>query len=241
MTDPKPSRLEKSFVAEQVARVVEWQREYQWLADLRVAARQVAHFKCGTGESTLGLMWAVQGNEGFALDTDEAALRTATDNLHQLQYEMRAIWKRLKVSDSLPAEEFYWWNDRVPDFLKDNLLQDNFSLEFLKGSLPALNPLPHEAFDLAFCDNVLNEIWWDRTRADAADDTRLAIGQMMRIVRPGGYIAAFEWVEQKFRPWLDFRLLFEQLQLEVTYAQEIRLDNWRGRGRAAGFLCQKTA
>ena len=96
-----------------------------------------------------------------------------------------------------------------------------------------------EAYDLAFCDMVLNEIWWDRSREDADEETRVAIGQLSRLIRPGGYLAAFEWVEQKFRPRLDFQLLFEQLQLEVIHAEEVRLDNWRGRGQAAGFLCQK--
>ncbi len=238
---PKPSRLEKSFVVEQVARVVEWQREYQWLAELGVVAPQVAHFKCGTGESTVGLMWAVQATEATGLDSVPASLQTAHDRLAQLQWEMQNIWKRLRVSDSLPTDEFMWWNDDVPDFLKENLLQPGFSVDFRPGALPFNNPLTYDYFDLAFCDMALNEIWWDRTREDAENDTRIAIGQMSRIVRPGGHLAAFEWVEQKFRPYLDYRLLFEQLQLEVIYAKEIRLDNWRGRGQAAGFLCAKVA
>ena len=233
------SKLEKSFVVDQVARVVRWQREYRWLAELGVVAPVVAHFRCGSGESTLGLMWAVQGRDGTGLDHDEQVLQEGRDRLEQLKWEMAAIWKRLRVSDSLPTREFMWWNDEVPDFLKHNLLEDNFALRFRTGALPYQNPLEDEAYDLAFCDMVLNEIWWDRSREDADEETRIAIGQMTRLVRPGGYLAAFEWVEQKFRPRLDFQLLFEQLQLEVIHAQEIRLDNWRGRGQAAGYLCQK--
>jgi SAM-dependent methyltransferase len=233
------SRLEKSFVVEHVNRVVHWQREYRWLADLGVVAPILAHFNCGSGESTLGLMWAVEGREGIGLDADEDQLQIGRDRLEQLKWEMEAIWKRLRTSDSLPTAEFRWWNDEVPDILKHNLLDEGFSLEFGIGKLPYDNPLEQEAFDLVFCDMVLNEIWWDRSQEDADEETRVAIGQMARLVRPGGYLAAFEWVEQKFRPRLDFRLLFEQLQLEVLYTEEVRLDNWRGRGQAAGFLCHK--
>ncbi|HUF38739.1 MAG TPA: class I SAM-dependent methyltransferase [Anaerolineales bacterium] len=233
------SKLEKSFVVEQVNRVVHWQREYRWLADLGVVAPIVAHFRSGSGESTLGLMWAVDGKEGVALDSDEDLLQIGRDRLEQLKWEMEAIWKRLRTSDSLPTAEFMWWNDEVPDFLKHNLLDEGFGLDFRIGSLPYDNPLEREAYDLVFCDMVLNEIWWDRTRVDADEETRVAIGQMARLLRPGGYLAAFEWVEQRFRPRLDFRLLFEQLRLEVRHAEEVRLDNWRGRGQAAGFLCQK--
>jgi SAM-dependent methyltransferase len=232
-------RLEKSFVLEHVNRVVQWHQEYRWLADLGVVAPTLAHFNCGSGESTLGLMWAVEGREGIGLDADEDRLQIGRDRLEQLKWEMEAIWKRLRVSDSLPTAEFMWWNDEVPDFLKHNLLDEGFSLEFGIGKLPYDNPLEREAYDLVFCDMVLNEIWWDRSQEDADEETRVAIGQMARLVRPGGYLAAFEWVEQKFRPRLDFRLLFEQLQLEVLHTEEVRLDNWRGRGQAAGFLCHK--
>ena len=236
------SKLEKSFVVAQVDRVVEWQREYRWLAELGVTASNIAHFSCGTGESTLGLMWAVDSIHAVGLDMDSKRLQEGRDRLSQLQWEMDAIWKRLRVSESLPIQEFMWWNDDVPDFLKHNLLEEIFSLTFVRGSVfPSENQLEHEAYDLAFCDNVLHQIWWDRSRADAEEDTRNAIGSMMRIVRPGGYLACFEWVEQRFRPKLDFRRLFEQMQLDVVFAQEIRLDNWRGRGQAAGFLCQKRA
>lgn len=236
------SKLEKTFVVEQVERVVAWQQEYRWLADLGVVAPTIAHFNCGTGESTLGLMWAVEGVDAIGLDLDAAKLQAGRDRLRQLQWEMEAIWKRLRVSESLPIHEFMWWNDSVPEFLKHNLLDEDFSLAFQVGStLANTNPLAFEAFDLAFCDMVLNEIWWDRSRTDAEEDARVAIGTMIRAVRPGGYVAAFEWVEQRFRPRLDFRLLFEQMQLDVIFTQEVRLDNWRGRGQAAGFLCQKRA
>lgn len=236
------SKLEKTFVVEQVERVVAWQHEYRWLAELGVVAPTVAHFRCGTGESTLGLMWAVEGMDGIGLDMDAQKLQTGRDRLLQLQWEMEAIWKRLRVSESLPIQEFMWWNDSVPDFLKHNLLDENFALNFQQGSAsPNMNPLEFESYDLAFSDMLLNDIWWDRSRTDAEEDTRVAIGSLIRVVRPGGYVAAFEWVEQHFRPKLDFRLLFEQMQLDVIYAQEVRLDNWRGRGQAAGFLCQKRA
>lgn len=233
------SRLEKSFVVKQVARVVGWQQEYDWLTDLGVVAPNVAHFHCGSGESTLGLMMAVDGQDGVGLDSDATLLQTGLDRLEQLKWELEAIWKRLKDSASLPAAEFMWWNDQVPDFLKHNLLEDRFSLSFRPGSLPYANPLDHDAYDLAFCDMTLHEIWWDRAREDAEEETRVAIGQLSRIVRPGGYVAAYEWVEKKFRPRLDFRLLFEQLQLEVIYEAEVRIDNWRGRGQAAAYLCSK--
>ncbi len=236
----RQSRLEKEFVVEQVAEVVRWSKEYTWLAELGIEAPHLAHFKCGTGESTLGLMWAVNADEAIGLHPDEKVLVEARDRLLKLQWDMQGFWSRLKTSESLPQKEFFWWNHDVPDFLKDRLLREDFTLQFVKGSLPKENPLPAGMYDLVFCDFVLNEIWWDRSRPDAEQDTRLAIGQMKACLRHGGYLAAYEWVEKQFRPRLDFRLLFEQLDMDVRFAQEIRLDNWRGRGRAAGFLCKKT-
>jgi hypothetical protein len=237
---PPQSRLEKEFVVEQVAEVVRWQKEYQWLADLGIVAPHVAHFKCGTGESTLGLMWAINAEAAVGLDKDEKTLVEARDRLMRLRWDMQGFWNRLNISESLPQKEFFWWNHDVPIFLKDRLLEEDFSLDFLHGSLPHKNPLPHGIFDLVFCDFMLNEIWWDRSRPDAEGDTRLAISQMKGCLRQGGYLAVFEWVEKQFRPRLDFRLLFDQLELDLRFTQEIRLDNWRGRGRAAGFLCKKT-
>jgi SAM-dependent methyltransferase len=170
---------------------------------------------------------------------DEGTILKARDNIQQLIWEMQSIWKRLRVSDSLPAKEFLWWNESVPDFLKENLLEKDFILEFRRGWLDNNNGLPYDYYDFAFCDMILHDIWWDRSREEAEEDTRVAIGQLNRIVRPGGYVGVFEWVEQKFRPWLDYRRLFEQLQLEVIFTRETRIDDWRGRGKAAVFLCRK--
>ncbi len=232
----------KSFVIEQIELVSNWQAEYRWLSELGVIGPAIAHFNCGTGESTLGLMWAVQGVEAVGFDVDLDTLQVARDRFFQLRWEMGKIWEGLHESDSIPVSDFTWWNDEVPEYFKQNLFNEHFILSFQPWTIPPnTRQLDHEAYDLAFCDMVLHQIWWDRARKDPEEDTRVVIGSMLRAVRPGGYLAAIEWVEQKFRPRLDYRRLFEQLQMDVIYTKEVRLDNWRGRGQAAVFLCLKRA
>jgi hypothetical protein len=64
---------------------------------------------------------------------------------------------------------------------------------------------------------------------------------MARLVRPGGIVAAYEWIKTGTYERLDFRQIFETCGagLTVLHTHEDRVDNWRGKGYAAAFICQK--
>ena len=235
------SNIDRTFIQQEVDLILAWREHFQWLVDMDVVAGQIATFGCGTGESVLGLMWAVEAFEGLGLDKDPAVLEVAHDRYVQLQWELEKIWTRLRVSDTLPQSDFIWWNDIVPDFIKRRMQESNFLVEFTEGEPGSKARLPFEYYDLAYVDFLLHKIWWDRNRTDPENDTRLAIGQMMRVVRPGGFIVAYEWEQFQFNPSLDYRRLFEQLGLRVISTRGTRVDNWRGKGNALAILGQKRA
>ncbi|HNB54892.1 MAG TPA: hypothetical protein PK530_23285, partial [Anaerolineales bacterium] len=71
--------------------------------------------------------------------------------------------------------------------------------------------------------------------------TRFLISQMARLVRPGGLVAAYEWVQTGVHERLDFRRIFETAgaNLTVIHLREARVESWRGKGYAVSIICEK--
>lgn len=90
-------------------------------------------------------------------------------------------------------------------------------------------------YDLAFCDFVLHHVWYDPQRAHPLEDTAFAISEMARVVRPEGYVAAFELIQYDNKPTLDFQPLFDRAGLQQSHYRQTMLD----RATIAEFLYVK--
>ena len=232
--------LPKDFAVSQIENIVKWQQAFDWLTRLGVVAPRGAHFGCGTGEGTLGLIGAVQADLASGVDRDPELLLEARDRLLRLKWDLTAFWTRLKDSDSLPVREFSWWNRDVPRYLKDRLLDEDFMVDFHKGYLPGADPLEESGIDLVLSYFQLCNIWWDRQADDPEHETRVAIGKLKNNLRQGGYLAVVEWCYKRYQPELDFPRLFEQLDLRLVFEEKIPIDEGHSKGVAARYLCQKS-
>ena len=233
--------MDTSFLEQQITTISAWRLELQWLVDYGISVEKAVNFGCEPPGKSLGLMWAVEAEKLLGLDRSERIPHQEESTLSRIQRELRAYWDFLHKGEGVTEENMRWWNEDVPDFFKQEMTKQDFFIDFLARDYTQFINIPPNFFDLAFCDFVLHGIRWDKTRKDPAQDTRFVINQMARLVRPGGFVAAYEWVQTGTYERLDFRRIFETCGAGLTVLQtyEERVDNWRGRGYAAGFVCQK--
>lgn len=233
--------MDTSFIQSQISAISAWRVEFQWLVDFGLLAEKVVHFGCEPPGKSLGLMWAVQAEKILGIDPDPQVVHREETALNHLQTGLRTYWNFLARSDDVTEEQVRWWNEEVPDFFKQELTKHEFFIDFITRDFTQFVNLPAGFFDLAFCDFVLHKIRWDHTRKEPAQLTRYVINQMARLVRPGGFVAAYEWAQTGLHDRLDFRRIFETAGagLTVIHLHEDRLDNWRGKGYATGIICTK--
>jgi len=233
--------MDTSFLQTQIDAISAWRLEFQWLVDYGLTAEKTVNFSCEPTGKALGLMWAVEAEKLLALDPSDLVVHQEETTLSRIQKDLRAYWDYLYKSDDVADEEVQWWNEEVPDFFKQEMTKLDFYIDYIVRDYTKFVNIPPNFFDLAFCDFVLHQIRWDKTRKDPAQDTRFVINQMARLVRPGGVVAAFEWVQTATYERLDFRRIFETSGsgLTVIHTHEERVDSWRGKGYAAAFICQK--
>jgi SAM-dependent methyltransferase len=235
------SRPDTSYLQKQIEAISAWRLEFQWLVDFGLSVEKAVNFGCDPAGKALGLMWAVEAEKLLGLDPSDGIMHQEESTLSRIQRDLRTYWDYLYKSDDVTEEDIAWWNEEVPDFFKQEMTKQDFFIDYITRDYTKFVNVPPSFFDLAFCDFVLHKIRWDKTRKDPAQDTRFVIGQMARLVRPGGIVAAFEWVQTGTFERLDFRRIFETcgVNLNVVHMHEERVDNWRGKGYAAAFICEK--
>ncbi|GAB4581852.1 MAG: hypothetical protein Fur0022_46030 [Anaerolineales bacterium] len=234
-------RPETTFLQKQIEAISAWRIEYQWLVDFGIDVEKAVLLGCEPAGKALGLMWAIQSEKLLGIDPSERAVHQQESNLSKLQKELRAYWDFLYKSDEVTDEDIAWWNEEVPEFFKQELTKYDHFIDFITRDYTKFINVPANFFDLAFCDFVLHKIRWDKTRNDPPQTTRFVIGQMARLVRPGGLVVAYEWVQTGPHERLDFRRIFETsgANLHVLHLHEARVDNWRGKGYAVALICEK--
>lgn len=235
------ARPETSFLEKQIASISAWRLEYQWMVDFGLSVEKAINFGCDPGGKSLGLMWAVEAEKMLGIDPSERVIHQEESNLTRLQRDLRAYWDFLYQSEEVTDADIAWWNEDVPDFFKQELTKPDHLIDFISRDYTKYVNIPSNFFDLAFCDFVLHKIRWDKTRQDPPQETRFLISQMARVVRPGGLVAAYEWVQTGIHERLDFRRIFETAgaNLTVLHLRETRVENWRGKGYAVSIICEK--
>jgi len=233
--------METSFLQKQIDTISAWRLEFQWLVDYGLTVEKAVNFGCEPPGKSLGLMWAVEAEKVLGIDLSNRVVHEEETNLAQLQKDLRAYWDFLYKSDDATDEHIAWWNEEVPDFFKQELTKHDHFIDYIVRDYTQFINVPPNFFDLAFCDFVLSPIRWDKTRKDPSQETRYTIGQMARLVRPGGLVAAYEWVQHGVYERLDFRHIFETagVNLNVVHLHEDRVDGWRGKGYAVAIICEK--
>ncbi len=234
-------RPDTSYLQKQIEAISAWRIEFQWLVDFGLTAEKTINFGCDPTGKSLGLMWAVQAEKLLGIDPSDRVIHQEESTLSRIQRDLREYWNYLYQSDEVNDEDIAWWNEEVPDFFKQEMTKQDFFIDYATRDYTKFVNIPPNFFDLAFCDFVLHKVRWDKTRKDPAQETRFVIGQMARLIRPGGLIAAFEWQQTGTFERLDFRRIFETsgVPLTVIHMREERVDSWRGKGYAAAIICQK--
>jgi len=184
-------------------------------------------------------MWALEASEAVGVDKSEQSIRQAQSVLANTQDTVNLMQRRLRCYPrEIPEDDKAWW-ETVPSFFKQELLQERFHVDFVVQDITKPTELQSDYFDVAFCDFVLHHIWFDQENKDAREDAQFAIGEMARVVRPGGAVAAFELIQYLDEPRLDFRPLFEQAGLKLVHTKEMETNSLDEHGVTAEYLCEK--
>jgi SAM-dependent methyltransferase len=232
----------RQFIETKIANLLNKKEQLQWLTDQNVQARKIASFGCGKETETLALMWALGADEAVGIDRDEEGILSAQKALTYIKEGITIMQRMLRYRPELvPEHDKTWWNDVVPDFFKTGLFKEGVRVVFCVHDITESTGLASDYYDLAFCDFVLHHIWFDDKRKNAREDTQIAIGEMARVVKPGGVVAAFELIQFSDKPRLDFRPLFEQAGLKSIYTKETVVETaLRGPGVTAEYLYEKS-
>lgn len=233
--------LNREFVRMQTGSLICKRDRLQWLMAQNVRAEKVVNFGCNIGIETLALMWVLGANEAIGIDKNETFICQAQNTLTNLKDDIVKMQRMLhSFPQTIPERDKTWWSGEIPDFLKTDLLREEFRLDFRVCDITEPVGLPSSYYDLAFCDFVLHHIWFDSERENAQDDTQFAINEMTRVVKPSGVVAAYELIQFSDKPKLDFRSLFEQAGLEIVHTREIAVETTlHGPEITAEYLCGK--
>ena len=134
---------------------------YAWLSQLPSPVNTIANFGCWSGAEPFALMWTLNAREVVVIEIEDDYLTTLADEIERI--------RRMQ-----------------PGSLADRKIHP-----LCRNMCIRIRDLPDDAFDLAFCENVLYTLPLQEPSADVA----AAIHQMIRVVKPGGFIVA---VEPKF-------------------------------------------
>lgn len=214
---------------------INWQQSsVEWLLQQDVTVTKVAHFGCSTGVQTIALAMVLGAREVIGIDLNEERINQAQNDWKRLQATLRDIEQRFKYfPHKICEEDKIWWDTKVPEFFKKELLNGKLSVEFLVQDITKPTSIRSSYYELAFCDFVLHHIWLDKARENARDDTLFAVQEMVKSVKPRGLIAAYELLQYDNRPALDFGSVFQEAGVRVFHMREYEIEN----KKMAEFLC----
>jgi SAM-dependent methyltransferase len=229
----------KSYIQTRIHTALSKKRRLQWLIERVGQAERIAHFGCSSGIETLALAWALGVREVAGIDKSEQSIWQARSELVGTQDIIRRMQRRLRYyPKQVPEDDKEWWKT-VPDFFKQELVQGSLHLDFVVRDITKPTGLPSDHYDVAFCDFVLHHIWSDQKDENTRRDAQFAIGEMARVARPGGAVAAFELIRYRDESKLDFGPLFEQAGLGLVHVKESKVREPEHRAIVAEFLWRK--
>lgn len=221
--------LDRSYIQTTIQSLTDRKQRLRWLTEHDINADRVANFGCNIGGETLALMWALGADECIGIDKDEDSIQQAKSTLAFIKEDIERIRRMLSYYPSeITAEDKTWWNAEVPEFFKRELLREESHVTYVVSDFTLPTSLPEQRYDVAFCDFVLHHIWYDQARENAEGDTKFAIREMARVVKPRGLVAAFELIQYSDMPKLDFGQLFGEVGLEKLHQSDYGVDTIQG-------------
>ncbi|MCI0575935.1 MAG: methyltransferase domain-containing protein [Chloroflexi bacterium] len=201
------NRLEQRF-----SQIRDYEARFNWqkLGELGLSGGDVANFGCASGRETFALMWYLAAQRAVGIDKDIAEARRFLSEIQELLTESQMVLTYAAVS----PEDQLWWDD-LPAFVREANLPTFIERE-IKAGEPAGAAvgaeLSDDSFDLSYCDNFLYLVLDDQGNAGV----QAALGEMKRVVKPGGYIVVSEpnQVSPRDSTPLDFTRFFEEAGLE---------------------------
>lgn len=205
----------------------------QWLEPFIDDVPNVAHFGCSSGMQTIALLWKFSSSEVVGLDIKRNRIRQAQTDLSTLRKELTEMAYVINRKYVSPFDKDWWSN--VDDFFKWHLVSKECEIKFKVQDVTLPTSLPKNYYDLAFADYVLHHIWFAEGGPLISSRTKFAVGEMVRVTKPGGYIAVHELLQYKDGRTIDFRTLFEQFNLNKVHAKVISSDY----GKSAKYIYSK--
>lgn len=128
-------------------------------------------------------MWFLDADEATGVDRDLCHVPNYAGMLKRCAFESGQALRHGCVAH----EDRDWWEACVPEFLKEGRFPQFVKRDMTRPTVCDTD-LPDDHFDLAFCSNVLYRVHSEH----GMDGVTLAIEEMRRAAKPGGWVAASE-------------------------------------------------
>ncbi len=200
----------------------------KWLRPHVKTAVAIAHFGCDIGAQTLALLWEFGPAEIIGLDINEKDILRASADLAEIRKEVIETDRNFRSFQSeIVEDDAKWWRG-LDKSLFEVIVSTQHRIEFDVQDIRNNTGLDSSAFDLVYSDFVLNHLWDDKAKEDPSKQVKLAMLEMIRILRPSGIAAAFEPILIGENTRIDFSSLFRSVgfnELHVSDAQEDKMQS----------------
>jgi SAM-dependent methyltransferase len=194
-----------------------YKRELRWLLKLGVKTDRIVNFGCDWGLQTCALMCFLGAREGLGIDKNKSAIDIAKKELEAFKQEIQK--GKYGIHPEITSKEGQeLWGSKFLFFLR--LIQGKVQLEYKVQDMTGQQGIPLGYYDLAFAGSVLNHIWGN----SGEQATQSAVKQMVEVVKPGGIIAATQYIQIGDTPQRDYKALFEREKAGRLIAQNERAE-----------------
>ena len=162
-------------------------KNLQRLQTLDLLDGEVLNIGCTSAREPIALMKVLNTKKVTGINIEITQVHNSCSNLQVLLDEGRVAYKGLAITD----DNRLFWQNTVPDFLKEGLLPDLIKENLMNCAHPSNH------FDLIYSSGVLKHI----------DDVKSAIDEMKRVLKLGGW-AVTDGVQGG-----KFKEIFERVEL----------------------------
>lgn len=183
-------------------------RKTKWLNEFNFKFEKIVNFGCHIGNDTLGLLFLFGAKEVTGIDINQEYIIQAKNTYFDLKESLEIAFRNpFYQTNSLSVDKSKDYSRFESKMADIRYLFNHSKVEFLKRDITRETGISSSKYDLSYCDLVLHHIWYDEDY-DESKNTRNAISEMIRVVKPGGYIILRELVKFDRKPTLDFQKLF---------------------------------
>lgn len=206
-----------------------------WLREYQPSAERVVDFGCNTGNETLALAWALGATEAVGVDINEFAVVQAKDTLESVHQAVILFQRYLTYyPDLIDIEDRRKWEQSVSDFFRT--LPTLPHIRYVVDDIRSCKKLETEYFDIAYCDHVLYNLWFNVAMRGRREQVTLAIAEMARVTKQQGVIVICEPLEWSDEEPFDLASILKEIGLAI---QAERIDKSE-HSRLGTYICKKS-